>query len=291
MISTIAFTLMLLKSNDRARDAGNEARPELGTVGEVKGSRTGTAGEMNRMTSAGSAARPKGTDSVDSKGVTSSHRGSSELLPFANGNRTTKADTAVVSADSIPLLDRTSLRLEVDEEQLLVANSPSSAVAIWRTSSPAVATVDGGRIHAVGRGSARITVEVGAERAAIAVTVVDTASARRSAPVMYSRWQLDSMVTDAVERSDAKALDRALRNGGSARAKSASGVEVLVVAARLGNLGIVHQLFLCGAPVKGPVADDALRAARQGQVTLIVEQLEQAANENGVTRQLCGERK
>lgn len=284
---TIAFTVLLLKSNSGSRTAPRAQGMTLASAADGTGPSPGTLDSADRVLALGASAPPNGADATGANGGTPSSNSSTVRPPGTRAG----VDSVARVGDSLPLVDRTSLRLELDEEQQLVANGPSAIAAVWRTSSPTVATVERGLVHAIGLGSARITVELGAQRATVAVTVVDTASSRQSETVILSKVQLDSLVTDAVERGDTKALDRALKNGGSARAVSAGGVQALVSAARLGNPAIVHRLFLCGAPVKGQVAEEALRAARQARDTLMVKQLEQAANENGVARQLCGERK
>ena len=73
-------------------------------------------------------------------------------------------------------LDKATLALKVGEEATLnVSYTPEDAsditAATWETSAPAVATVEAGKVKAVGEGSATITAKVGTFTATCQVTV------------------------------------------------------------------------------------------------------------------------
>ncbi|MBR2406319.1 MAG: Ig-like domain-containing protein [Clostridia bacterium] len=86
--------------------------------------------------------------------------------------------TEVTDVDSI-VLDKTSVSelMPGDEEQLTATTTPSGYTVVWSTSDATVATVENGKITAVGEGTATITATAGTKSAACTVTVVDPGKA------------------------------------------------------------------------------------------------------------------
>ena len=78
-------------------------------------------------------------------------------------------------------LDKTSLNLDVYESAVLNATAKNvTETLVWSSSNSAVATVDGGKVTAVGAGEATVTVSGSGASATCAVTVTDS----HTAPVL-----------------------------------------------------------------------------------------------------------
>ena len=74
-------------------------------------------------------------------------------------------------------LSENELNMRVGENKTVTANvTGSSATVEWVSSAPEVATVDGGVISAVSKGSAVITATVEEKSATVTVNVANTAS-------------------------------------------------------------------------------------------------------------------
>ena len=108
--------------------------------------------------------------------VTAEAKGTAEITATAENGATAKCSVTVKQPVEGITLNQTSLELEKDQEVTLVAtvlpsNADGDKTVTWESANPDVATVNGGVVKAVGKGSTEITATVGEYTAKCNVTV------------------------------------------------------------------------------------------------------------------------
>ena len=114
--------------------------------------------------------------SVDNGKVTAKKAGTATITATAGGKSATATVTVTeASTETTISLNKTSLTLEVGQEETLTATvTPSGTAVTWTSSDNTVASVDNGKVTAKKAGTATITATAGGKSATATVTVTDS---------------------------------------------------------------------------------------------------------------------